>query len=153
MAGSREGAEKAWVKIHRNKIIAKIKRMGRWAITMTKVRIRKLICKTRWQLVTFLGPSKRESKGIVDLIAIRKDHSANAGLKKGDLFEIILIQVKGGMAPDPDADDRERLRVVGLMYRAKAILLAHWKKGKQVDFYKLKGDSWQLLASPLEVFR
>ncbi len=47
---------------------------ARWAITMTKVRIRQASAKTRWQLVTFLGPRRGESIGVVDLLAIRKDH-------------------------------------------------------------------------------
>jgi hypothetical protein len=34
----------------------------------------------------------RESAGIIDLLAIRKDHAkANGKFKRGDLFEIILI--------------------------------------------------------------
>ena len=53
----------------------------------------------RWQLVGFPGPAGRESTRIVDLIAIRKDHATvNGGFKRGDLFEIILIQIKGGGA-------------------------------------------------------
>jgi len=123
---------------------------------MTKVRIRKTISKTRWQLVTFFGPKGRESVGIVDLMAIRKNHAdGTAGLKRGDVFEIVLIQVKGGGAPFPSEDEVERLRKVGKVYKAKAVLLAHWKKGKQVSFYQLEPthpDPWQPLPSPADVF-
>jgi len=40
----------------------------------------------------------REWRGIVDVIAIRKDtsHSDHELLKSGDLLDIILIQTKGG---------------------------------------------------------
>lgn len=52
-----------------------------------------------WNVVSFNGPNGSESRGIVDLLAIRKDHrSKKAGRKRGDLFEIVLIQTKGGSA-------------------------------------------------------
>jgi hypothetical protein len=39
-------------------------------------------------LVDFGGKTKAEARGIVDLIAIRKDHRQDrAGLKRGDLLE------------------------------------------------------------------
>jgi hypothetical protein len=50
----------------------------RWAVTMTKVRIRQAVTKTPFphcHLLTFAGPDGGESRGVVDLIAIRKDHS------------------------------------------------------------------------------
>lgn len=51
-------------------------RTARWAVTMTKVRIRGMIAKTKWQLVTFHGSSGGESVGIVDMVALRKNHAA-----------------------------------------------------------------------------
>ncbi len=56
----------------------------------------------RWQLVAFNGPHGRESRGIVDFIAIRKDHREHgqAPFKRGDLFEIVLVQVKGALPRD-----------------------------------------------------
>ena len=134
---------------------------AKWAVTMTKVRIRQLIAKTKWQLVTFVGPKGGESVGIVDLLAIRKNHSPGKDdLKRGDLFEVVLIQVKGGAARFPSADELERLRIVGTAYNAKAVLLAQWKKGMQAPFYSLTSisserigkDAWTLLSSPAEVF-
>ena len=136
----------------RKAAFAKARKEAKWAVTMTKVRIRRIIARTRWQLVTFLGPSGGEARGIVDMMAIRKNHSDNAGLKRGDLFELVLIQVKGGSAPLPTADDRERLRMVSIVYRAKAVILAKWKRGREVVFYQLKGDSWELVSSPAELF-
>ncbi|MFQ5853564.1 MAG: hypothetical protein ACE5JU_23650 [Candidatus Binatia bacterium] len=62
----------------------------------------------------FPGPAGRESAGIVDLIAIRKDHGTNNNkFKRGDLFEIILIQIKGGGARLPKTNDIRRLRLEG----------------------------------------
>ena len=135
---------------------------AKWAVTMTKVRIRRVIAKTKWQLVTFLGPQGSESVGIVDLLAIRKNHApGKSGLKRGDLFEVVLIQVKGGSAPFPSADELQRLRIVGKAYSAKAVLLAQWKKGEEASFYSLTSissevvgkDAWTHLSSPAEVFR
>src|SRR5207237_5952368 len=71
---------------------------ARWAVTMVKVRIRRVASRTRWQLVTFYGKAGGESVGVVDLLAIRKDHSQPVGgVRRGDAL-IILIQVKGGNA-------------------------------------------------------
>jgi len=62
----------------------------KWAVTMTKVRIRQAAASTpfpRWHLLTFAGPDGGESRGVVDLIAIRKDHGTpRNGTKRGDCF-------------------------------------------------------------------
>lgn len=114
----------------------------RWAVTMTKVRIRQAVMKTpypRWHLLTFAGPDGGESRGVVDLIAIRKDHGTpRYGLKRGDTFQIILIQVKGGYAARPTAEDGKRLRVVARQHGACGVLLAAWKKGKAARFFSLQ---------------
>jgi len=133
---------------------------ARWAVTMTKVRIARMIAKTKWQLVTFVGPAGGESVGIVDMMAIRKNHApCKPPAKRGDCFEIVLIQVKGGSAPFPTAGEVQRLRQAGRAYRAKAVLLAHWKRGKQVQFFSLRkgsgakrSDCWTELDSLREVF-
>ncbi len=136
---------------------------ARWAVTMTKVRIRKTLSRTRWQLVTFNGPGGQESVGIVDLLAVRKNHRPGPnGLKRGDLLEVVLIQVKGGSAGFPTIDELARLRIVGRTYKAKAILLAQWKRGEQARFFRLKriglagiakpADAWVELESPGDVF-
>src|SRR5438045_2588038 len=86
---------------------------ARWAVTMAKVRIRRVASRTRWQLVTFYGKSGGESFGVVDMLAIRKDHSAPLGvIRRGDAMQIILIQVKGGSAASPTLEDAARLRAV-----------------------------------------
>jgi hypothetical protein len=89
--------------------------------------------------VSFSGAHGGESRGVVDLIAIRKDHSLpRKGLKRGDTFQIILIQVKGGSAAQPTAEDGDRLREVARLHHAHGILLASWKKGAAAKFYTLR---------------
>jgi len=56
----------------------KASKTARWAITMTKVRIRQVLSRTRWQLVTFCGHAGGESRGVVDLLAVRKHHAFRA---------------------------------------------------------------------------
>ena len=74
---------------------------AKWAKVMTKWLVtysRKT--GSRWEFADLVGPKKGESRGVVDLVAIRKAHrDPPVGLKRGDLFEIVLIQVKGGGAP------------------------------------------------------
>jgi len=124
---------------------------AKWSKTMTKFIIN-YSSKRRWQMVSFDGPGGCESRGIVDLIAIRKDHKINApGLKRGDLFEIILIQVKGGSARRPSAEDIERLKKVGRHYKAKHLVLAEWKKGSGTILFKLDRSRWSAV-DPREVF-
>jgi len=52
---------------------------NRRAVTKTEERIRRVLSRTRWQLVTFLGKRGGESTGIVDMLAIRKDHKPPTG--------------------------------------------------------------------------
>jgi hypothetical protein len=133
-------------------------RTARWAVTMTKVRIRSVVARTRWQLVSFYGAKGGESVGVVDLLAIRKDHRPpRTGMKRGDALQIILIQVKGGGAAMPTAEDGIRLRAVAKRHRAEQSLLGTWKKGKAVQFFRLRpqasaGDDWTEVGSLEEVF-
>jgi hypothetical protein len=134
----------------------------RWAVTMAKVRIRRAVAEApwpHWHLLTFAGPNRGESTGVVDMIAIRKDHGKPyPGTKRGDGFQIILIQVKGGSAARPTADDGARLRKVALRHGACGILLATWKKGTAAQFFSLratagnaKGD-WEDIADLAKLF-
>lgn len=131
----------------------KAQHTAKWARTMTKW----LVAYTRrggakWNLVDFGGVTRSESRGIVDLIAIRKDHRRDcAGLKRGDLFEIVLIQTKGGTAPRPTADDVARLKRVARHHNARAIVLAEWQRGQRLALFKLRGSRWRLV-SPADVF-
>lgn len=112
-----------------------------WAVTMAKVRIRQAIADNpwpHWHLLTFTGKSGREARGVVDMIAIRKNHGeAIKGLKRGDALQIILIQVKGGSAANPTAEDAARLRIVARRHGACDVLLATWKKEKAAQFFSL----------------
>jgi len=132
-----------------NGITTRAIRTAKWATTMTRWRIgfqkggKRLGSPTlkstrRWQLVGFPGPAGRESAGIVDLLAIRKNHAKpNGEFKRGDLFEIILIQIKGGGARRPKIDDILRLRAVATHYKARDVVLAEWMKGSHLKFYRL----------------
>ena len=134
------------------------KRTARWARIMTKVLISQSSNKSsrqqpQWEILNFVGRNKAESRGIVDLLAIRKSHAEPGGkLKRGDLLEMVIIQVKGGKAKWPTAEDRERLRVVQERYGAREVLLSEWREGSRACFYRLSDDEWQLLANPEEVF-
>jgi hypothetical protein len=104
-----------------------------------------------------------ESVGIVDMLAMRKRHlSPPLDLKRGDLFDVILIQVKGGNARYPSFDELRRLQRVGRAYRARMVVFAQWTRGHEVRFFRLKRTfceqagpraAWQELESIAEVFR
>ena len=134
-------------------------RTAKWATTMTKWRIgfetggKKFGSTTkpsrRWQLVPFPGPHGRESTGIVDLVAIRRDNKTKDRIvKRGDFFEIILLQVKGGGAKRPKGRDNTRMRAVADRYHAKVVVLAEWKKGSQPVFSKL--DRSRMVWKPVD---
>lgn len=129
-------------------------RTATWAKTMTKVLISQASgTQPAWHVINFLGPNKSEARGIVDLLAIRRNQQVTkAPLKRGDLFEIVLLQVKGGSAKWPSAEDRERLRAVKDAYDAKEVLLSEWKQGAKARLYRLEEDDWVELSNPAEVF-
>ena len=114
---------------------------GRMANTLAKALATRY--PKRWRFVDFLGPKGRESAGVVDIVAIRKDGRVPAieGLKRLDLFDIVLIQVKGGSAPRPSADDIKRLKVISDRYHAKAIVLFEWQAKKKAGFHKLDANN------------
>ena len=131
----------------------KAQHTAKWARTMTKWLVTySRRTGARWNLVDFGGTTKAEARGIVDLIAIRKDHRHDrTGLERGDLFEIVLIQTKGGSAPRPTPDDLARLKGVAKYHKAKNVILAEWRRGEKLDLFKLSGTRWQLV-SPDEIF-
>jgi hypothetical protein len=126
---------------------------AKWARTMTKW----LVTYSRrsgakWNLVDFGGKTKAEARGIVDMIAIRKDHRHDGpSVKRGDLFEIVLIQTKGGSAPRPTPDDVARLSRVAKHHRAKAVILAEWQRAEKLELFKLNETYWQPVSSD-EIF-
>lgn len=119
---------------------------GKWAETMLKALGSRAA--SRWKFVSFRGKKGGEWCGIVDVLAIRKDTSkpSKEGLKRGDLFDIIIIQVKGGKARPPSPSDIQRLKLVAAYYRAKHIVLYEWKKKKMSQF-KVWDRSWKPLKA------
>ena len=131
----------------------KAQNTSKWGRTMTKW----LVTYSRqtgakWNIVDFGGKTKSEARGIVDLMAIRKDHRKDVpGLKRGDLFEVVLIQTKGGTAPRPTAEDVVRLSRVAKHHRAKAVVLAEWKKADKLALFRLNDNNWKRVA-PADIF-
>ncbi|MCI0423277.1 MAG: hypothetical protein L0312_29315 [Acidobacteria bacterium] len=120
--------------------------MTKWLVTYSRR------TGAKWNLVDFGGKTKAEARGIVDLIAIRKDHHHDGpGLKRGDLFEIVLIQTKGGSAPRPTPDDLTRLKRVARHHKAKTVVLAEWRRAEHLELFTLSGSRWESV-SPDEVF-
>jgi len=100
----------------------------------------------RWRFVSFRGKSKGEWRGVVDVLAIRKDSAQPEipSLKRGDLFEIVLIQMKGGSARRPNMEERGRLRAVARRLRANAVVLFEWDRGILANFSVLgPGLQWK----------
>jgi hypothetical protein len=133
----------------------------KWAVTMTRCKIKATTRQQgkrerRWNVVSFTGRHGGESVGIVDLVAIRKNHQLPTdGSKRGDRFDIVLIQVKGGSAECPTDDDIKRLRSAARRYKAP-VVLCEWKRGKSLTFSRLsrsRTKPWQPLADVGDVFR
>lgn len=119
--------------------------MTKWLITYDQKK------GAKWNFVEF-GGAKAEARGIVDIMAIRKNHrEAPSGLERGDLFDIVLIQTKGGSASRPSSEDIVRLNKVAKHYKAKSVVLAEWQKGKKLNLYELRRDEW-LPVSAHEMF-
>jgi hypothetical protein len=108
----------------------------------------------RWRFVSFRGTGGKEWRGIVDLIAIRKNtiEPCMQPLKRGDLFDIVLIQVKGGSARPPTVGDRQRLRTVAAIYNARDVVLFEWKHSSLARFSVLRDDLVWEQQSCAEIF-
>ena len=97
----------------------------------------------KWRIVDFVGPNGCESRGVVDLLAVCKNYSLHDGaVKRGDLLDIVLIQVKGASASFPTQGDIDRLRKVARYHRARAIVLSEWKRRKQLQLYVIRRGRW-----------
>jgi len=123
-----------------DEIVSKAKQTGKMANTLAKALGKRYA--HRWQFIDFLGPNGRESAGIVDILAIRKNGKPPSidGLKRLDRFDMQLIQVKGGSAALPNADEIRRLRIVQECYQADRVVLFEWRKGKTAMFSTLAAD-------------
>jgi hypothetical protein len=126
---------------------------GRWAETIFRALSSRIA--DRWKFVSFRGVGKGEWRGVVDLVAIRKNTKQPPGdlLKRGDLFDIVLIQVKGGSARGPTREDCLRLREVKRLYRAKAVVQFQWRRGTSSRFFYLGRNLEWTPTSSEELFR
>ena len=122
-------------------IIKKARSTGKMANTLAKALARRY--SYRWQFVDFLGPAGQESAGIVDIVAIRKSGKKPTieGLKSLDLFDLILIQVKGGSAAMPKDEDVCRLEKVKAHYRADEVVLFEWNKKLALTRFSILNDA------------
>lgn len=104
---------------------------AKWARTMAKWTITQSSKGgVKWQVVQFNGKGGQESKGIVDMLAIRKNHRpTDAQIKRGDLFEMILVQVKGGSARAPSQAAIARMLAVKNHHKADRLIQIEWKRG------------------------
>jgi len=132
------------------------------AVLATQIKINQYLKKTKsgkklrpWQFVEFKGGAGRESAGIVDLLAMRKnfDKKGNKklGMKEGDSLEIIQIQVKGGTSGNPSKEDIKRMKKVSEHYHFSETLLSRWTTNT-VNFYRLGNDSSLKEVSPRTIF-
>lgn len=131
---------------------AKARRNGRWAEIMFRAMTRRE--RGRWKFVSFRGDRGAESRGIVDVVAIRRNTKAPtiSGLKTGDLFDVILVQLKGGDARNPTTEDVERLRRVARHYRAMRVVLYSWKRGHWNEYRVLDSRGRWQVATAEEAF-
>lgn len=84
------------------------------------------------EIRSFRGSLRGELRGVVDVLAIRRDMREPAGklLKREDLFDVIQIQNKGGCAGAPTTDDC-----------AQKVVLFSWRRGASSQSFELrKGD-------------
>lgn len=139
--GRAAAAKKAWETRRQIRAVAAAQKTDKWTEILCRALTARVV--DRWHLVSFRGKNGGEWYGVVDVLAIRKDTSrpANAALRRCDLFEMILVQMKGGSARNPGAGDLQRLRAVKEHYGAKEIVLFRWIKGRESTFSKLSADN------------
>jgi hypothetical protein len=110
--------------------------------------------KGRWRFVSFRGSGGGEWRGVVDILAVRKSSAARGGarLKAGDLFDLVLVQLKGGDSPMPTRADVLRLRRVARHYRALRVVLHAWKRGTHSEYYILDEKGRWIESSAYDAF-
>ena len=128
---------------------------GRLATEATKLRILQIDNKNgvrRTRFVEFVGAKGGESNGIVDLLAVKKNHdqekTKNMGCNVNDLLDIIHIQVKGGDSPPPTPDDKRRMKIVSKYYKCRETLLSEWNPARYsvVKFSRLNPQNeWDIV--------
>lgn len=152
--------------VTKSKVSDKVFSTAKWAETMATWHITysgrpgalgtKKARTVKWQLISFLGPNGHDARGIVDMMAIRKDHKTEGTrVKRGDRFEIVLIQIKGGGARRPTKEDVTRLRRIHRRYRAKASVWVHWKRKQSIVWHRLRPSArapWAKVDNLREIF-
>jgi hypothetical protein len=125
---------------------------GRWAEIMFRALSSRVA--DRWKFVSFRGNGQGEWRGIVDVLALRKNtkQPRQATLKRGDLFDIILIQMKGGGARSPSDAELHRLRQVACHYHARKVVLFEWRLGISSHFSVLRPRNRWELSTSREIF-
>lgn len=130
----------------------KARRIDQWTETLFKA-LSSRVAK-RWRFASFRGAGGGDWCGVVDVLAIRKD-TATPGdprLKRGDLFEMILVQMKGGSARMPSDLDKVRLQRVRRFYGAKEVVLFKWNHAaRSCTFSTLEGTKWKA-SSAAKIF-
>jgi len=111
--------------------------------------------KGRWKFVSFRGTGGAEWRGVVDILAVRKctARATRPDLKSGDLFDLVLVQLKGGGAPMPTAADVKRLQAVADHYHALRVILYSWKLGSHSRYYELDADGQWKDVTAASAFR
>jgi hypothetical protein len=125
---------------------------GRWAEIIFRALSSRVA--NRWRFVSFRGAKDAEWRGVVDIVAIRKDTTQpkSGELKPGDLFDIVLVQIKGGSSEAPTAEDKKRLREVARYYRARAVVQFQWRTGKIASFSVLQRNGDWKPSTGAEIF-
>lgn len=150
--GTKLAASEGINKTARQEAAEKAIKVAKMAMTLAKAHLARESKKHggRWQWVEFPGPKGRESAGIVDILAIRKRWEKTGApedgvLKHLDVFDIMLIQVKGGGALMPNANDIARMERVADHYSIDKILLYGWniKKKTETGFRVLDRETHQ----------
>ena len=94
----------------------------------------------RWKVVSLRGKSGADSKGVVDLVAVRRNLRLPAphGLAAGDLLDSVIVRLHSADAAKPTPKDVARLRRVARRYAALRIVLHTWTKGAPGEFHLLE---------------
>lgn len=104
----------------------------------------------RWTFVSLRGKSGTDSKGVADLVAIRRNLRLPAphGLAVGDLLDIVLVRLSNADAPRTTPSDVARLRRVARRYAALRVVLHTWTKGAPGEFHLLEARTkWKKVSA------
>ena len=140
-------------KIDKMTIPQKVHYIAKWADTMTKWHIKKASKKqNQWRFVDFRG-KKGESAGIIDAVAVRREHKKNQ--TKADNLDIILLQIKGSITNPkfPTKSEDHRLRLAGKSCNARKIVLSRYTYKENILFYELDRNNKWKLSEPKLLFK